>query len=442
MDFKSIIRDQAEDMQDREARERLIPREDAGPALEALAHPNILAVSGVRRSGKSILAYQLSKGRASGRINFDDERLAGARTADLDRILQAFYEIYGELECVVLDEVQHVPGWELFASRLRNRMRVIITGSNATLLGGELATRLTGRYIDMVLFPFSFREHLVYAGVPAPADPTTRERAAIVRHLEGYLRAGGFPEVQTIGKGILPRIFGDVVSRDVVDRYRVRHDESLRALAVYLVENAATEVTVRRLVDSLGLKSEHTVAKWMSHLREAFLLLEVERFSYKMRERHLAPRKVFCIDNGMVSAVSTGFSTDTGRLMENLVAVELKRRSAREWGSGVFYWKDHQQNEVDFIVKRGRAIGQLIQVTYASDGRDVRERELRAMLKASAALRCRDLLVITWNLEEARTVEGLKVAFVPLWRWLLGATGGRPRGGQGRLRGGAGHRGA
>ena len=438
MDFKSIIRSQAEDMEAREARERLIPREDAGPAMEAIVHPNILVVSGVRRSGKSVFSHQISKGRVSGRINFDDERLAGARTEDLDRILQAFYELYGELECVVLDEVQQVPGWELFASRLRNRMRVVITGSNASLLGGELATRLTGRYIDTVLFPFSFREHLAYVGVPAPADPTTRERAAIVRRLEDYMRAGGFPEVQTIGKGILPRIFGDIVSRDVVKRYRVRRDESLRALAAYLVENAASEVTVRRLVDTLDLRSEHTAAKWMSHLREAFLLFEVERFSYKMRERHLAPRKIFCIDNGIVSTVSSSFSTNTGRLMENLVAVELKRRCAKDWGAGIFYWKDHQQNEVDFIVKKGPRVDQLIQVTYASEGRDVRDRELGSMLKASEALRCRDLLVITWDHAEVRRVDGRKVAFVPLWRWLLGATTGHPGDGRGRPLAGAG----
>ena len=432
MDFKSIIRSQAEDLEAREERERLIPREDSGTALEAIVHPNILAVSGVRRAGKSIFSYQVSKGRVSGRINFDDERLAGTRTGDLDRILQAFYELYGELDCVVLDEVQHVPGWELFASRLRNRMRVVITGSNAALLGGELATRLTGRYIDTVLFPFSFREYLAYAGVPAPDGPTTRERAAIIRRLEDYLHTGGFPEAQTIGKGILPRIFGDIVSRDVVKRYNVRHDESVQALARYLVENAASEITVRRLVNTLDLRSEHTVAKWMSYLRQAFLLFEVERFSYKMRERYLAPRKVFCIDNGIISTVSSSFSANTGRLMENLVAVELQRRCARDWGAGVFYWKDHQHNEVDFIVKKGPRVGQLIQVTYASDSRDLRDREQKSLLKASADLRCRDLLVITWDHEEVRRIEGRKVVFMPLWKWLLEATASHHEGRAGR----------
>jgi predicted AAA+ superfamily ATPase len=155
-----------------------------------------------------------------------------------------------------------------------------------------------------------------------------------------------------------------------------------------------------------------------------------------MRERHLAPRKVFCVDNGIVSSVSSGFSANTGRLMENLVAVELRRRCAREWDSGVFYWKDHRHNEVDFVVKRGTRVDQLVQVTYAGEGGDVRDRELRSLLKASSDLRCRDLLVITWDHEEERQVEGRKVAFVPLWRWLLEAPTGLPGGGRGGRRGG------
>ena len=419
MDFKGIIRSQEEDLEAREKRERLIPREIAGASLEAIVHPNILAVTGVRRAGKSIFSYQLSKGRISGRINFDDERLAGTRTADLDRILQAYYELYGELDCVVLDEVQHVPGWELFASRLRNRMRVIITGSSAGLLGGELATRLTGRYIDTVLFPFSFRELLACTGVQAPPDPTTRERASIIKLLEEYLQTGGFPETRTVGKGILPRIFGDIVSRDVVKRYNVRRDEALQALARHLVENAASEITVKRLVNTLDLKSEHTVSKWMSYLRQAFLLIEVERFSYRMRERYLAPRKVFCIDNGIISTVSSSFSANTGRLMENLVAIELCRRRALKLGEEVFYWKDHQQNEVDFVVKKGTVVGQLIQVTCASDRKDLRDRELKSILKASRDLKCRNLLVITWDYEGEQRIDSRKVLFIPLWKWLL-----------------------
>ena len=419
MDFKSIIRSQEEDIEEKESRERFIPRDIAPGASTAILHPNILVVTGVRRAGKSILSYQLSKGRVSGRINFDDERLMGTRTKDLDRILQAFYELHGELDCVVLDEVQQVPGWELFASRLRNRLRVIVTGSNATLLGGELATRLTGRHIDTVLSPFSFHEFLASAGVPAPADPTTRERAAIIPLLESYLDTGGFPETRTVGKGILPGIFGDIVSRDVVKRNNIRRADALHALARYLVENAASEITVRRLVDTLDLKNEHSASKWISYLRQAYLILEVERFSFKMRERHLAPRKVYCIDNGMISTISSSFSANTGRLMENLVAVELQRRCAWKSGADVFYWKDHQQHEVDFVVKSGHAIDQLIQVTYASDRKDLRDRELKSLLKASADLKCRGLLVITWDLEGEERIDGRKVVYMPLWKWLL-----------------------
>ena len=417
MDFKSIIRSQEEDFGEKEERERLIPREPAQTASAAIARPNILAIVGVRRSGKSVFARQLTKRFVSGRIDFDDERLMGTRTGDLDRILQALYELHGNLECVVLDEVQQVPGWELFASRLRNRMRV--TGSNAHLLGGELATHLTGRYIDSVLFPFSFREYLSCKQIPSSANPTTRERAGIVKALGEYMQSGGFPEVRMVGKAIVPRIFGDIIQKDIVKRHNIRSGEALHAMARFLVENASSEITLKRLAPTLGLKSLHTASKWMSYFRQAFLLFELERFSYKLRERHLAPRKVFCIDSGIVTSVSSGFSVNVGRLMENVVAVELRRRCALEWGAEVFYWKDHQQNEVDFVEKRGRKVSGLIQVTYASDRKDLRGRELTSLLKASTDLNCRDLKILTWDLEGEERSGGRKVRFLPLWKWLL-----------------------
>ncbi|MFN7170018.1 MAG: ATP-binding protein, partial [Candidatus Omnitrophota bacterium] len=214
MDIKAVIKEQREELQSIEKRERIINRELLEKATSYLRYPNVLAIVGVRRCGKSIFSYLVAKNKNFGYINFDDERIAGLRTEDLDKILQSFYELYGDIEYVILDEVQNVKKWELFVNRLRRTKKVIITGSNSKLLAGELSTHLTGRYIDIMLSPFSFREYLDLNQIKIQKDYTTREKAEILRHLEGFLTIGGFPEVNKFGKVILSRIYNDIITKD------------------------------------------------------------------------------------------------------------------------------------------------------------------------------------------------------------------------------------
>jgi predicted AAA+ superfamily ATPase len=377
-----------------------------------------LAVTGVRRCGKSIFSYMMAKGCLFGYANFDDERLACMRSEDLNGIMEAFYGLYGDVEYVILDEIQNVEKWELFANRLRRTKKVIITGSSSKLLTGELATHLTGRYIDIALFPFSFREFLLLKGLEPPAVYTTREKAEIMNLLTEYMTLGGFPEVQKFGKALLVRIYEDILTKDIVLRHGIKKVAALRGLSKYLVSNVGGEISYSRLSHILDVRHVSTISNWVSYLQEAFMIIKVERFDFKLRQQFLAPKKVYCIDNGIVAAIGFKFSENVGKIMENTVAVELRRRAAAG-ASEVYYWKDHQQHEVDFVVKTGPCVTRLLQATYASARHEVQEREIKALLKASRQLRCNDLQVITWDYEGEESVDGRLVRFTPLWRWLL-----------------------
>jgi uncharacterized protein len=228
MEIKAIIKEQREELQDIESRERIIKRELLEQAALCLKHPNILAVIGVRRCGKSIFSYLLAKDKNFGYINFDDERLSGLKAQDLNNILQAFYELYGDIEYIILDEIQNIKGWELFANRLRRTKKVIITGSNSKLLSGELSTHLTGRHMDVTLYPFSFKEFLDLKQTKNQRNYTTKEKAAVMRRLEEYLAFGGFPEETKFGKAMLSRIYNDIITKDILLRYKIKKIENIR----------------------------------------------------------------------------------------------------------------------------------------------------------------------------------------------------------------------
>jgi predicted AAA+ superfamily ATPase len=419
MEIKSIIREQREELRTIEKRERIIERELLHNAEEFLKYPNVLAILGVRRCGKSIFSYLIAKGKVFGYINFDDERLAGAKTEDLNKILQAFYELYGDIEYVILDEIQNVKKWELFVNRLRRTKKVIITGSNSKLLAGELSTHLTGRYIDITLYPFSFREFLDINQIKRQKTYTTKEKAQILKLLDEYLRLGGFPEADKFGKAIIVRIYNDIITKDVLLRYKIKKIENIKELAKYLITNFCQETTYTKLANFLGVKRISTLSNWISYLEQSFLIFKLERFSFKLKQQIIAPKKFYCVDNGIVNTIAFRFSENIGYFMENTVAVELQRKKSLNFLKEIYYWKDHQQNEVDFVIKYGKKVNQLIQVTYTQDKSEIKEREIKSLIKASPELRCNNLLIITWDYEAEENYKGKRIKFIPLWKWLL-----------------------
>lgn len=417
--LKLVINEQRDEIEKKFGEENIIEREiqnliDAGKTRQ------ILVVTGVRRCGKSILAHLFLRNFKYAHINFDDERLETLKTAELNKIIGAFYELYGEVNFMIFDEIQNIPKWELFITRLHRSKRVIITGSNSRLLSGELATHLTGRHIDITLFPFSLREFLKFKGLKYDIY-LTRDVAKIKNHLKDYLIGGGFPEGGD--KEHIRSIYNDIVTKDILLRYNIKFRSAFKEFVRLVVTNFSNEITYSALKNAINVKSVHTTRNYLSMLEEAFLVFRLPKFSFRFRDQIREPKKAYVVDNGIINVLGFRFSENIGRFYENTVFVELKRKQTFNPGLELYYYKDISGHEVDFVIKEGSRVKQLIQVCYDLGSEKTKQREIRALLHASKNLNCKDLLIITEDYEAEEDLEWFgtkrKVRFMPLWKWLL-----------------------
>lgn len=415
--LKKIISEQRKDLEEEFIKENIIQRENLDYAKSFLKHPNILAILGVRRAGKStftaLLARELKENY--GYINFDDERLISLKTDDLDRVLQAFYELYKDISLVILDEPQNVFGWELFASRLRRTKKVIITGSNSQLLSGELATHLTGRHIDFILYPFSFKEILNFKPDPYLAQDIAETRV----QLNKYIQGSGFPEFKKFGASIVEHIYKDILTRDCLERYAIKNKQAFKELSNYLISNFSSEFTYSKLSNIFNIKDVHTTKNYIEYLKESFLIIVLDRFSPKLKQQVIAPKKAYVVDHGICNFLSFKLSKDYGKLMENIVCINLMRQKSLNPLLEIYYWKDYSQHEVDFILKEKSKVNELIQVCYAFTNNQTKIRETDSLMKASKELKCNNLKIITWDYESEEKFKNKKIKFIPLWKWLL-----------------------
>ncbi|MCK4492274.1 MAG: ATP-binding protein, partial [Candidatus Altiarchaeales archaeon] len=354
----------------------------------------IKVIIGPRRAGKSFFAiHVLDKLGSFGYANFDDEKLVDVK--DYDEIINTINFLYTNPEYLLFDEIQNLDKWELFVNRLqRQGYNIITTGSNSKLLSRELATHLTGRHLQVNILPFSFKEFLKLE----KKELTENE---VKTRLFTYLTYGGYPEplVKKLDyKDYLSTLFNSTIYKDIVKRFNVRYPQAIEDLAVYLISNIAREFSYNTLTKVTKCRSVHTVEKYLNHLEEAFILFKINRFSFKVKEQISSNKKIYCIDNGFVYAKAFRFSPDIGRLYENAVAIELKKLEINGVAD-IYFWKNPQQEEVDFVVKKGLKVDQLIQVCYDINDVKTKEREIRALLKASKELRCKNLQVITEDYE-------------------------------------------
>lgn len=423
--LKRIIVSQKEEIREKFEKGNIIPRAiDLQKLQSYLQIPNVLAITGIRRCGKSVLSWQIAQDdEPFAYLNFDDERLLRFTANDFDLLLEAFYELYGNFEYIVLDELQNIKGWELFVNRLRRTKKVIITGSNSKLLSGELSTHLTGRYIDFMLMPFNFKEYLVYHKIPVNSDDiySTQKIGLVKKHLEEYVKGGGFPETYLLGREMLLRIYSDIIEKDIVKRRAIKKNVLFRDVSRYLISNSSLECSFNKLKNIFGIKDINTIRSWISVLESSFLVFMVERFSYKLKESMLAPKKIYSIDTGMEYVIGFDVSDNKGAMLENAVAVELKRRkSYYDSTMEMYYWKDYNNHEVDFVIKKGKSIQQLIQVCYDLMNIKTREREFKSLYTAANDLQCNNLLIITWDTEGNEQYKDKIITIIPLWKWLLG----------------------
>jgi uncharacterized protein len=423
-EVKRVIVDQREEIEEILQREKLIHRDIPREKLSGfLSHPNILVISGVRRSGKSILSWMILNKETYGYINFDDERLAGFDGKNLNSTVSAFYELYGkDLNYFIFDEIQNVPDWQLFINRLRRTKKIILTGSNANLLSGELSTHLTGRYMDFVLYPFSFKEYLKIKDFTLDNTGvySTKNTARIKQFLEEYISIGGMPEAYRFGKSFINKVYSDIINKDVVFRYKIKHKTAFKELAKFMVSGFGDEIVFSRIKKTLAIKNVHTIKNYVDYLSMTYLVFLVEKFSYKLKQQIQSPRKAYCVDTGIANAVAFQFSENKGRLMENIVAVELfRRKSYTDTDLEIYYWKNrHGTKKVDFLLKQGRKVTDIIQVCYNISNINVRERELNSLTAAGKELHCDNMTVITWDEEGKTKYKGRTINLIPLWKWL------------------------
>lgn len=414
-DFRQIVAEQREELSVIHRR-GWIPREqesciDLNSRLAQI-------ITGVRRSGKSTLAHRALRDINYAYVNFDDERLAGLDADNLNQLLEALYTVYGEFTHLLLDEIQNVEQWHLFVNRLlRNDIRIVLTGSNSRLLSNELATHLTGRYAKTELFPFSFKEFLKAKEVEWNMALTAKGKGLLLGHFLDYLRTGGFPDLLTgeSSQNYINSLFDAIVSRDIVFRYNLRYSRTFRELSLYLLNNFSTEISYNRLKKIFGLGSENTAKNYVQYLEEAYLMACLPKFSFKKQES-LRYRKIYMIDTAFAGISGNYYSPNDGRLLENVVYLDLARK-ADKFRYELFYFK--KLVEVDFVIYSNRKVTELIQVAYSIADQKTIKREIRALLSAAKELNAEKLTIIT--LEEKNEIheEDMTINIIPVTEWLL-----------------------
>jgi predicted AAA+ superfamily ATPase len=379
-----------------------IPREDLA-AIQLDTHHAVI-ISGVRRCGKSTFLRQLA-GRVENfhYFNFEDTRLLNFDANDFTRLDDVLGELQPACDWYFFDEVQNVPGWEVFVrSRLDAGKHFTITGSNASMLSKDLGTRLTGRHVRHELFPFSYNEMLQFTEqVPGPAS------------FEHYLRDGGFPEyIKTTRIDALQQLFQDIITRDIITRHKIRATKQLIEIALYLISNTGNEFSYTSLKNSFSLGSTNTAIEFISHLEDSYLLLTVPRFNFSIKKQLVAPKKGYAIDTGIARANSLSYSSDLGRALENAVFLQLKRQH-----KDVLSYKEKQ--ECDFIVRdRGTIVGAIQACLKLSD--ENQQREIGGLIAALEAFNLDHGTIVTLIDADELTMAGKSISVVPAWKWFSG----------------------
>lgn len=383
-------------------------------------------VIGVRRCGKSTLCQKvLFQSKVNfAYVNFDDETLSTLRATQLNDVLEMLYRIYGSFTHLFIDEIQNISGWHLFINRLlRQGLHLVITGSNANLLSGELATHLTGRYNEIRLFPFSFAEYCQSKGVATEAL-TTKTSGLLLHTLDTYLTQGGFPETLFMQRQdkYIASLFAAVISKDICQRYKVRFKKTLQQIANRLLDNFCQEISFKRLQTEYQVSSVHTVMNYVSYLENACLVRLVPKYSFKSIERQ-TQRKIYSIDNAFLTNHEDALNTESlGWRLENIVAIELLRRI--EYATQqLFYLRQNKAYEVDFCLVDRNRVTKLIQVTYdfSNPKTKLYNREIGGLLKGATATGCTDLTLIMMSGETGDIeIDGKTIRRVLAYDWLLG----------------------
>lgn len=361
-----------------------------------------IVICGIRRCGKSTLLRQISqKEKIQYYLNLEDVRLEDFVLKDFLSAEEVFDENYGKDGVYFFDEVQTVDKWEKYVrSLVDKKKKVVVSGSNASLLSKELGTLLTGRHLTYELFPFSFTEYLNYVKQKPNADSFNQ-----------YLRKGGFAEyLERADEIVLQELLKDIVIRDVAIRHSIKNSDLLIRLALYLITNVGKPFSFNSLKETFSVASVQTVIDYMSFFEDAYLIFTVPRFSYSYKKQQVNPKKIYSIDNGLSLANSVSFSKDEGRMLENCVFLHLRRKHKE-----IFYFKE--KGECDFVISEKGKIVQAVQVCVKLDDHNLK-RETDGLVEALKELKLDSGLIITLDQEDKLEIDEKKLDVIPAWKWM------------------------
>ena len=417
-DLELILSDQQEELETRRS-EKLCHRPEEN--LIDLNSSQAQVVVGVRRSGKSTLCFQaLEKAKVKyAYVNFDDERIATAKAEDLNNILEVLYKIYGDFSHLFLDEIQNVNGWHLFVNRLlRQRMHIIITGSNAKLLSSDLATHLSGRNKEIPLYPFSFLEYCIMKGVDT-VGVSTKKVALRRAAFDSFMNQGGFPELMVVNQNhsYVKDLVGNILQRDIEHRFKITYRATFEQLANHLLNVTPTIIVTKKLSELLGVKSEHTIKNYIEYMKEAYLLIGLHKYSPKSRVR-ITQEKVYPIDVALMNQRYNAFAGENiGWRLETIVFLQLIR-AYKPKGFDIYYLSD-RSGECDFVVCHNNNVIQAIQVSYDISSDKTRKREAEGLLLAHRKTKCKNLLLLTDH--EYGQIDGkdYRIKILPVYDWVI-----------------------
>lgn len=418
--LENIMTDQKEELAAKRARRTIARKEEQAVDLDS---PQAQVVIGVRRSGKSTLCLNVlhKSGVNFAYVNFDDERLAKITGDDLNDLLEVLYKVYGDFNHLFIDEIQNIPEWYLFVNRLLRRdMRIVITGSNAKLLSGELATHLTGRHHAIHLYPLSFDEYCAYRRTDRQSMSTravAQRRAAF----DMYLHNGGFPELLSVNdaRAYIETLTDNIIHRDIEPRFKISYKAAFEQMTYHLMNTAPTIVNDEDLRDMFGFKSIHTAKNYRAYLSEAYLFTGLRKYTAKSRLR-VTGEKLYPIDVALMNRRADAFAGENlGWRLETIVYIELLRRRRETWDD-IYYYRD-RSGECDFIVCQGNKAHTAIQVSYDISSPKTRKRELAGLALAARKTGAAKLLLLTDHISEDTTVDdGIQVSIRPVYDFLLG----------------------
>ncbi len=385
----------------------------------------IITVTGFRRVGKTylLLNYAHTIGqRNCVYVNFEDERIPG-NINSLTSCSDAIEELgLSHNTTLLLDEIQNIPNWSKWVRRMNEttQHQIIITGSSSRLSSKELPTELRGRSLNVHVGPLNFQEFLLFKGV----DSGTIPDATKYRLTEEFVNFGGLPEIVLTDEGkkylLLDEYFKTFVTRDLLERYKIRKEHTLQSLMNVLLNSS--EYTANKLANVLshveGDVTRSTVNRYITYLQDSYFLQSLMWHDSSVRNRMQAPRKTYFVDSFFIRN-SSDFSNNTGRLMEQKVFEKLNERVRNDPRKSLFYWRSQQKYEIDFVLRQQEETVELVQVCYVSKGQTIPERETRNLVLGSQKLRCNNLTLVTWDMKETLEMRGLTIHCVPLVEYLL-----------------------